>query len=216
MVRNVLIILFFTSVIINSIGAQPCIDRLPDEWDFKKGDNFSKYEADIVDCIEWLSNSPLDTNILSRRKAMKFIFDWGKENPALLIFPYSKVSNCIFQDLKDKNKNQRYGVELFMSYYCGMIKYLIEHKISDLRDVQLSGINNVIRLYKTNPEILYDSKAATEFVALQNSDKLKYWIDKKLTRKEIKTHNCFQHSDCHSKKPYHSNYPEYEHINLNL
>ena len=179
------------------LKSQQCAENLPDEWDFKKETDFAQYEEVIIECINWLSNTPIESNKLLRNKAIKFINDWVRETPTLLVHPYCRVSNWIFKDIKNDDKRERYGVELFMAYNTGMVKYLIENKeSSDLTDVQMAGIKNVLRLYKKNSEIISDSKAVQNFINLKETGELDSWIEKKLTKRDIKLHNCFFIEGC--------------------
>ena len=110
------------------LSAQKCIDKIPENLDLKNEDDFKQYENDILECINWLSDNPIDKDNISRNRALKFIHEWGKETPDYLFFPYSNISNVIFKDLRKKAKSKQYGIDLYMCYYSGMIKYHLDKR----------------------------------------------------------------------------------------
>lgn len=176
---------------------QTCTDKLPDDWDFTDSKGLEKYEPIVHECINWLNNTSIDSASLTRNKAMKFIHDWGKYSPTILLFPYSNVSNAIFNDIKKGNIDKQYATELYTSYFAGMIKFLLKDNPSaQLHEVQIAGIENLLLLHKNNKTIIGTPEAVAFYKTKKQNGELESWVKKKLTRKEIKSHNCHLNPDC--------------------
>lgn len=185
-----------------NLFAQKSFEFVPEHWDFEGEEDFEQYETIVLEAIEVLSSTPVETGNLDRNRAIKFINDWGMETPTIIIIPFSRVAKPIFKDIKNEDKKERYGVELFMSYYSAMIKHLLENEKSELKDVQLAGIESVIKLYKNNYELMYDSEAVVKYIQLQQSGKLEKWVEKRITRRDIKAHDCYQDESCTKREKY--------------
>jgi hypothetical protein len=195
-------IIVFTAVFLLNAGISGQDNTTNSKYtNIENKEEYATKEAELLGYINWLSNTRIDSNKTERRNAQKIIYEWGKETPTMLLFPYCRVSNSIFADLKDKDKSSRYGIELFMSYYSGMIRYEIENKnTNNLHDAQLAGIQNVLRLYELNADILTDSKAVSQFIELKKTDGIQKWIDKRISRMELKTYRCFYSINCSGKR----------------
>lgn len=172
-----------------SFGQMP---EIPLSYSFETSEACDSYEPLILNFIDWLNSHPIDIDINKRKQMLKFINEWGVENPNILLFPYCKVSNPIFDDLKNESKKERYGIELYMSYYNGMINYILNNPDNDdLRKVQLAGVENVIRLYENNSKVIFDSEAVKLYMILYSNNSLSIWIDKKSRKSELKRYKSF-------------------------
>jgi len=160
----------------------------PNDFEFGPDTDYKKYEKAIVEYIDWLLVSPIDSAQEQRKSISKFINEWAKGVPSELIFPYTSISDPIFKDIKKK-----YGFDLYMSYYGGMIKFLLEHPDSnDLIEVQIAGIEHLLAFYKLNITRIRDYKCIDVYTNLKTHNGLKAYINKKLSKREVKKFKKFQ------------------------
>jgi hypothetical protein len=154
--------------------------NIPDSLEFATNEDYKKYEPTILKFIDWLEETPVDSMKMKRVMVQAIINEWGQETPYLVFYPFTKVSNPIFKEMKEE-----YGREIFMAYYGGMIKYMLENpQEKDLVKVQLAGINHLLEFASKNAMELGSSEAIATYKELSYSGNLKNWINKKLLKKE--------------------------------
>ncbi len=161
---------------------------IPRDFDPKTKKGLSRFEPNVLECIQWLKNTPGDSMKEAHLSISKFILDWGKATPDVLLFPYTRVSNPIYYERDDE-----YGLELFVLYYGGMLEFLIENPhVTDLVKVQVAGINAMLDFCKRNSNSISHSVAADIYAQLAQNNMLESWIRQKLRKQEIKKFRKFQ------------------------
>lgn len=166
--------------------------KLPVNYSFETAEACNSYEPLILEMIDWLDSHPADLHPSERKQLLKFINDWGAETPNVLLFPYGKVSDPIFKELEDDEKQKLYGTELYMSYFNGMVRYILMNpKNDDLGNVQEAGLRNVLKLEENNPALLKDSEAVKLYKTLQSSGSIRIWIDNQVRKKSLRRYRHF-------------------------
>ncbi len=137
----------------------------------ESAEDFKKYEADILNCINWLENTPVNQNSDKRKKASAFLMQWATGTPTVTIEMQS------FQlDLTKKNSG------LLMDFIGGWIKYAIENP-SEKNNTQagnIAGINSLIKVYSVNKvNGMKKDKRIEKLIKMDESD-LQKWVVKKL------------------------------------
>ena len=178
--KKIFIFVAFILAVSNPVHSQ--FVRIPKDFKPDSIQDFSQYEPKVLECINWLMITPIDSFKEARKSISKFIIDWGKATPTVLFFPYTKVSDMIYRE-----RNEPYGLEIFVCYYSGMIKFMIENpEADDLIIVQHAGIIHLVEFYNNNSEMMSHSLAMSIYTRLVKNGMLDEWIRKRLKRTEIK------------------------------
>ena len=72
-----IVILLFS---LNTI-AQPLKYTVPSEYSFSTPGEHESYQTSIIECVNWLEGTPLDSDFDKREKAVEFLNDWIDANP---------------------------------------------------------------------------------------------------------------------------------------
>ncbi len=187
--KKLMYLLFLACMINTLIKGQEVV--IPDSLEFISAEDYKKYEPNILEFIGWLHENPTDSIRLKRIMVQAVINEWGKDTPYIVFYPYTRVSTPIFKEMK-----QDFGREMFMSYYGGMIQYMLEHPDEkNLVKVQVAGINRLLEFASKNPMILGSSEAIAFYKELSYANELESWIDKKLSKKEKRAFKNFVPGD---------------------
>jgi len=138
--------------------------EVPKNFDPKNTASYSKYNKDVVNCINWLENTPVDKDTAQRKEAGSFLVMWISGSPDVSI---SINSNLI--ELAQSSS------ALLLAYMGGWTKYAIESgKYTDSVKGNLAGIRSVIKVYKANSSIKRD-KEIDHLAALDKKGELEKW-----------------------------------------
>lgn len=118
---------------------------------------YTRYQAEVINCHDWLQNTPIDMQIAKRNEAKRFMTLWttGCDDVHITLhtdFMYvSKVEN-----------------EMMISYLGGWSKYALLHKdmAEEELEVQscLAGIEAQLALYKNNEKSFASNKDLKKFI----------------------------------------------------
>ena len=141
---------------------------VPQNYSLKKPEDFTKYEKDVIQCIDWLMATPMNKQVEKRKEANAFLLAWMSDSPKVSITVFSKIVN-----FSDKNP------ELLMVFMSGWTKYSIE--TSDYSNIivgNVKGIERVIEFYKKNKEFLEKDSNVEDYIKMQKEGKLEEFIKK--------------------------------------
>ncbi len=144
---------------------------IPKNVKLDSAEDYKKYETDIINCINWLENTPINTNTEKRTLANAFLTQWAMGTPTVTIEMQS------FQiDLTTKNP------DLLMTFMGGWIKYSIENPtIKNTTEAgNITGINSIIKVYSKNKDNGIKKDKRIEKLMKMDKPELQEWIIGKL------------------------------------
>jgi len=163
-----LITLFLTILFIQLGFSQEF--NVPNNVKLDSAEDFKKYEADILNCINWLENTPVNQNSNKRQNASAFLMMWATGTPTLTIEMQSYQL-----DLTKKNPG------LLMDFMGGWIKYVIENPTekNNTQAGNIAGINSLIKVYSANKDNgMKKDKRIEKLMKLDESDLQKWVVEK--------------------------------------
>ncbi len=157
---------FLFSFFICSVSVYAQTFDVPKDFDAKNVKDFRKYNKDVVNCVNWLENTPVDQDKLKRKDAATFLIEWISGSPDVSI------------TISDKTVTFVESPDLLLCYMGGWTKYVIESgNYADSVKGNLAGIKSVIKVYKANKSMKRD-KEVDKLVALDARGELeKYEAD---------------------------------------
>lgn len=135
------ILLSLLLIIASSTVVKSQTFEVPDNYELKTKEDYSAYEKDILNCINWLESTPFDQDKKKRKEASTFFMAWISGAPNVSITISSKAMNYA-----DKNP------DLLTIYLAGATKYCLTNPKSkqDTNAVNEAGINSLIEFYRKN------------------------------------------------------------------
>ncbi|MEZ4857121.1 MAG: hypothetical protein R2812_11675 [Gelidibacter sp.] len=144
--------------------------EVPKNYTFKVEKDYAKYEKDIIKCINWLENTPINQDTEKRKEANAFLMQWltGAPNVSINLAPY-------VVDLTEKNP------DLMMLFLGGWTKYALQNpKDKSTFNGNLAGVKNLMTFYSNNEKTeIKKDKNIEKLLKLTETD-LKKWLETKL------------------------------------
>jgi len=131
----------------------------------KTEEDYSKYESEVIDKINWLMKTPLGENPKERQEINTFLLQWMVGSPKVSL----EVSENIvtYVDCAD----------CLMIFMGGWVKYALETKDFDNKLMgNLEGTKSVIKFYKFNKKVISENKAIEKLIKLEKKNKLEEYI----------------------------------------
>ncbi len=146
--------------------------EVPKKYKLKKNEDFAKYEKDVIDCVNWLENTPINEEPEKRKDAYAFLMAWMTGSPSVTIELNESILGSI-----DNNK------ELVLIFMGGWTKYAIENPIDQKDQIKctLAGLKSVIKVYKMGNGIKKD-KNVEKIVKLDDNGELEEWVKNQLKK----------------------------------
>ena len=139
--------------------------EVPQNYKFEKAEDYAAYEKDVINCFNWLMNTPINEEASKRKEANAFLFKWmsGSPNVHLEIKP----GIVTFMNQPD----------LFMIFMGGWTKYSLESKdFDDKVEGNMAGINSVIKFYSKNKDLIKKDKNVEKYIKMKEKGKLRNYI----------------------------------------
>ncbi|WP_299124096.1 hypothetical protein [uncultured Winogradskyella sp.] len=163
-VTSILIILFIQTSLSQEF-------KIPNNVKLESAEDYKKYETDILNCINWLENTPVNQNSDKRTLANAFLMQWATGTPTVTI-----EMQAFQLDLTKKNP------ELLMIFLGGWIKYVIQNpsEKDNIESGNIAGINSIIKVYSANKgDGLKKDKRIEKLIKMDTSE-LQKWVADKL------------------------------------
>ena len=156
--------LIATSILAISTYAQDC--DVPKNYVLEKPEDFAYYESDILKCINWLLNAPMNDQTIKRKEVNAFVLKWISGSPNVTIEMSQKIVNF-----------SKENSELLMIFMCGWTKYSLETRVfNDKYYGNLKGIEAVINFYTKNKASLAKDKAVEKYIKMKEKGELENFI----------------------------------------
>jgi hypothetical protein len=142
--------------------------EVPKNYEFSNDEDFTKYEADILKSIDWLTNTPIQNQPKKRKEINDFVLVWLTGSPNVSIEIKTEIVNFM-----DPNP------QLLMIFMCGWTKYSIETKDYNNKIIgNQKGIETVIDFYIKNKEYLKKDKNVEKYIKMKDKGTLEEYIIK--------------------------------------
>ena len=160
--RILMISILFLACI--SLHAQEFV--VPKNYVLKRASDFKKYEADVIACINWLENTPLNEEVKKRKEANAFFLEWIVGNKSVSI----SIDADILSKYTDKNSD-------FLTFFMGgWTRYSLENNYSkDKQQGYYEGLKSIVNIYKKGIGVKKDEDV-DELVEMYENGELEEWI----------------------------------------
>ena len=147
--------------------------RVPQNYSLVKKTDYAKYEKDVIACVDWLENTPVNKQREKRKEASRFLFMWVSGSP--------NVEITLSQKIPGFTKNP----DLVMIFLGGWTRFDLEHPDQSKDEVagNLAGIKNVIKVYQENlGKGIRKDRDVQKMIKLEKKGKLEEWVRKRVGR----------------------------------
>lgn len=161
------IILTFILTII-SFGLFSQEFEVPKNYNLKKDADYAKYENDIIKCVDWLINTPINQQKTKRKEANAFLIKWLEGSPNVTIEIKPNIVNFLES-----------SPDLLIIFMGGWAKNSLETRnFTDNVAGSLAGIEAVIEFYTKNKEFLKKEKNIEKYIKMKEKGSLKAYVEK--------------------------------------
>lgn len=142
--------------------------EVPKNYVLKGKEDFSKYESEVLKGIDWLFQTPINSQSDKRKEVNMFILSWLEGSPTVSV----EIKQEIVSFMKP-------NPDLLMIFMCGWTKYSLENKDynNKIKGSQ-KGVEAVIEFYVKNKENLKKDKNVEKYIKLKEEGKLEDYITK--------------------------------------
>ena len=147
---------------------------VPKNVKYDNKEDYKLREKEILNCINWIENSPMNKNEDKRKEAYLFLIEWITGSPDVTIGINSNVLPFL-----DNKKNP----DLLVIFMGGWTKFAIENPSNKSEiDGNVAGLRSVIKVYKMGNGIKKD-KDIEKLIKLDEKGDLAKWVKEQLTKK---------------------------------
>lgn len=142
--------------------------EVPKDYKLENKEDYLPLETDVVNAINWLSETPTDEQEGKRMDVNRFVLQWIVGSP----YVHIEIKQEIFT-FSDA------APDLLIIFLGGWAKYSIETKDYDNKiEGSLAGINAVIDFYTKNKKSLPKSKEIEDYIKMKEDGTLKEYVEK--------------------------------------
>jgi|GEM_PF-197637 len=158
-------ILIFSFLTVNLFAQE---FEVPKNCVFTQKEDFAKYEGEIIKGIDWLLQTPINTQPEKRKEINNFVMTWITGSPTVSV------------DIKPEIVSfMKPNPDLLMIFMCGWTKYSIETKdINNKIMGSQKGVDAVIDFYVKNKENLKKDNNVEKYLKMKEKGKLEEYISK--------------------------------------
>lgn len=144
---------------------------IPNNLKLESAEDYTNSESDILNCIHWLENTPVNQDSEKRTLANAFLMRWATGTPTVTI---SMESYQL--DLVKKNS------ELLINFMGGWIKYVIENpsEKDNMQGGNIAGIKSLVKVYAANKDEGMKKDKRVEKLLKMDESELQNWVVKQL------------------------------------
>ena len=143
--------------------------EVPQHYVMKTGEDYARYEEDMLRCFNWLMSAPVDEQLEKRMDAGAFISKWVSGAPSVSIEIREEI--VTFADV---------NVDLPLIFMGGWAKYELESKDTSRVNCNLKGIDHVIEFYTRNKAKLQKDKSVEKYIKMKENGTIKAFVQKNL------------------------------------
>lgn len=138
--------------------------EVPKDYVLKTKEDYSKYENDIINTVDWLQQTPWGEQYEKRKEANAFLIAWITGSPNVSISVAAPLMKLV-----DKNK------DLLIAFMAGYTKYALQHKDAPNNNLaNAAGLRELITKYQMEKSHVKD-KNVEKLIQLDKDGKLDTW-----------------------------------------
>ncbi|UTW62630.1 hypothetical protein KFE98_00285 [bacterium SCSIO 12741] len=127
--------------------------EVPEDYSFSDESEYQEYEDDVLDCIQWMIETPPDVELQKRMDAQTFFLKWVTGTPTITL----ELSG---DGVELASKNSM----LLFIYMAGYARYEIENEDTDPKEGNEIGVKTVLDYYKEHEEYLKRDKKIEKLI----------------------------------------------------
>ncbi len=146
---------------------------VPKGYKLKKEEDYKKYEADVLKCIEWYDNTPLNKYPAIRKEVEAFLMAWHQGSPTVTIVFGEMAVKCV-----EENPT------LLLTYMNGWTKFVLQggDDEANTAGALLAALEHTITTY-SNPSIGFEkSKQLDKLQKARDKGTLKGMAEKEASQ----------------------------------
>ena len=144
--------------------------KVPENYVFNTKDDYDKYEKDVINCVNWIENTPISQDAETRTRANAFIMKWVTGSPTVSLTLNDKIISKITAN----------NPQLLIFFIGGWTRYSLENNYSrDKVKGTCAGLKCLVNVYKKGIGVNKD-KDIDKLVDIIDKDELENWVIKNL------------------------------------
>lgn len=149
-----------------SFGAFSQTFEIPKDYKLENAKDFDAYENDIVKCVNWLMNTPINDQVDKRKDANAFLLKWISGSPKVHI------------ELKQEIVTFTDSPDLLMIFMGTWTTYCIKSRDFNNRiNGTMTGIESVIDFYTRNKGQISKNRGVEKYIKIKEKGTLKEYIE---------------------------------------
>jgi hypothetical protein len=162
--KKLLILLVVTGLSYSSLAQD---FQVPKDYAFKTAEDYAPYENDIVNCVNWLIETPANEYAAKRKEASAFLLQWLMGSPDVHIQINPKIVTFM-----------NTSPDLLMIFMGGWAKHSIETKAYDDKVAgSLAGLESVVEYYDKNKSFIPKDKSVEKYVKMKQKGTLQKYVE---------------------------------------
>ena len=156
--------LIVTAILI--VLSAPVFAQIPENWKLEKAEDYAMYEDDVINCIDWLADTPLNEQAAKRKEINAFLLQWITGSP----YVHIEIRTEIVTFMES-------SPDLLILYLAGWTRYALTTKNhEDKLGGVMAGLEAVIDFYSENP--MEKNKHVEKYIKMKKKGKLKEFVMK--------------------------------------
>jgi len=144
--------------------------EVPKRYKLEKAEDYKKYEPKVLECINWILNTPINEDKKKRQDANAFLMKWLEGSPSVTI--EVNVEIVSFMDSSP---------DLLMIFFAGWTRHVLEGgEKDDMLAGNMAGLEAVMNFYEKNRKKMSKDKDVEKYIKMKEKGKLESFIEKKL------------------------------------
>ena len=139
--------------------------EVPTDYVFDSTTDYSLYEEAVVDCFNWLMDSPCNIDLVKRKAATSFLNKWIEQTPTITV--------TVNQDIVTYYNS---SPDLLIIFMGGWVANAITTGDSLDYDGALAGTKAVLTYYQKNKDYLKQDDHIDKLIVRQAKGKLEKYI----------------------------------------
>ena len=144
--------------------------NVPQNPKLEKESDYAAYAKDVIACVNWLEQTPLDKDAAKRDEANHFLMLWIQGSPDVTISIHDYVG-----------KFAEINPEFLMAFMGGWTRYVLEKKDTDELAGNMAGVQSVLHLYEISSSVKRNDEL-DKLVKLSKEGKLKEWVQQRVKK----------------------------------
>ena len=149
------------------LGVNAQAFEVPKNYKLESAEDYDSHEKDIINCVNWLANTPVNEQADKRKEANAFLLKWVSG------------SSKVHIELKQEIATFMDDGDLLMIFMGSWTKYSIESgDFNNKVKGTTAGIESVIDFYTKNKGMISKNKGVEKYLKMKEKGTLKEYIEK--------------------------------------